>query len=106
MSDSAEVEGLEGLEAIEGEVIHLEGGTVETVEAVTVRIQQGGANRILANEGGLRHAPAGGIDAESVVVQQSAVIAARGDEIGAEQSFVGAVVAQDARLHGSRIGLA
>ena len=105
MSESADIEGLEGLEAIEGEVIHLDGGTVETVEAVTVRIQQGGANRILATEVELRQAAAGRIDAESVVVQQSAVIAARGDEIGAEQSFVGGVVAQDVRLHASRIGL-
>jgi hypothetical protein len=93
-------------EMIEGEVIHLDGGTVETIEAVSVQIHQGGVNRVLASEVEMHLAAAGRVDAESVVAQQSIILAGRGDEIGAEQAFSAALIAQDARLHASRVGLA
>jgi hypothetical protein len=101
MSESADIEGLR-LEAIEGRS-STRRRTVETVEAAC-RISKAAPTESLATDSraARRRRPD---RCGKVVVQQSAVIAARGDEIGAEQSFVGGVVAQDVRLQASRIGL-
>lgn len=91
---------------LEAEVVHLDGGSIDTVEGELVRITQGGVNRVVAGQAELQVVAAAIIDSDTLEMDRSAALLVRGNLVSAEESAAVAVLAEEARLVGSTAGLA
>jgi hypothetical protein len=87
------------------DVIRLDGGSIQQVEAEIVNIHQGGANRISADSVEIKQGAAIVVDAGSILMQQSATGFAQGSTIIIEDGSAAAVYGQDIQVNTSRIGL-
>lgn len=102
MSEESESERSAELDA---DIITLEGGTVDAVEAEGVQIIQGGVRTITASEVNLNSGSALSIDADQAVIRQSGVLVAQARQMGISDSTGFALLGNEMEIDKSRAGM-
>lgn len=90
---------------LDADVITLEGGTVDAVEADRVQIVQGGARTITASEVNINTGSAFSIEADQVVMQQSGAFVAQARQMGLDTSTGFALLGNEVDMEKSRAGM-
>jgi hypothetical protein len=101
---SAESENKESSE-LDADVITLEGGTVDAVEAESVQIVQSGARTITASEVSINTGMAISIEADQIAMQQSGAFVAQARQMGLDTSTGFALLGNEMEIEKSRVGM-